>query len=74
MLSNSKFVLESVVFRFVIDFLQILDQFWLQKWPGRTVETASGRATEPQVDSKGRLDPIWERSGTILGTFLQNFW
>ena len=64
MASNSKLVLESIFLWFLMDFWSILDQFWHQKWLSRTEETASGRVPAPQRDSKGRLDPIWECSGT----------
>ena len=73
MSSNSRLVFESVFFQFLIDILPILDQFWLQKWPGRTVETASGRVTECEKDSKGHVVPTWDRAGRVLAAFLSNF-
>ena len=38
------------------------------------VENAPGGIPDPQVDSKGRFDVTWERSGNLLGPFLINFW
>ena len=50
-----------------------MDQFWLQNGRSFAVRSAPGSIPDPQVDSKGRLDPIWEHSGTILGAFLTIF-
>ena len=37
------------------------------------MESGFGSAPDPQVDSKGRLDPTWDRFGNIFKEFLVNF-
>ena len=37
------------------------------------VRTRLGSVPEPKLDSKGRLDPTWDHSGSILEAFLIKF-
>ena len=56
--------------RFLTDFGPILGPFWADF--GKKI--GLGSVPDPQVDSKGRFDPTWERSGSILGPFKTNSW
>ena len=46
------------------NWLQKLDQFCFQNRGSFVVETEFGSVSHPQVDSKGRLGPTWDRAGS----------
>ena len=61
---------------FQIDFGRLPGRFWDQFWVrnGRSfaVEMGLGSGPGPKLDSKGRLDPTSDHSGSILEAFLKN--
>ena len=62
MLSNSKMGLESVFFKYLVDFLQILDQFGLQNGLGKLSSSSSAVLRDANCRLKtdlGRLAYIW---------------
>ena len=66
--------------QYFFDFWSIFDLFWTNfgafldpKSLQNRFQSGFGSVPDPQVASKGRLDPTWNRSGSILGAFLTNF-
>ena len=47
----------------------ILFQFPRRKWLSRPWEVELGSAPEVKFEPEGRLDPKWDRSGSILEMF-----
>ena len=71
--SNSKLVLESIFFRFLIDFWPILDQFWLQNCRRSAVGTGLETSSIPNSTSNRFLIDLLT-SETASGPISKRFW
>ena len=54
------------IFRFLVDFWPILDQFGFQKWRRRSGWDGSASASQLKLRFKGDLDATWNLSRSIL--------
>ena len=59
--------------RYFFNFWTIFEKLWNQNGWHIREESGFGSVPDSQVDPKGRLDPTWGRSGTILVAFWNNF-
>ena len=66
--------------QYFFDSWTMFDLFWINfgaflnpKSLQNRFQSGFGSVPDPQVASKGRLDPTWNRSGSILGAFLTSF-